>query len=112
MQIAISQAISVTRQAKSPSQQTGMEFQAIFSNSSYTKMALSISQYYSNLLVWEYKLSKKRNVLSLSTAFIFSELNMCKLLYEHNKIQQLRHKLNKGSKSKVTVSIWCGHQLH
>ena len=42
-----------------------------------------------------YKLSKKRNVLLLSTAFIFSKLNMCKYLYEHNKIQQLRHKLNK-----------------
>ena len=41
------------------------------------------------------KLSKKRNVLSLSTAFIFSKLNMCKYLYEHNKIKQLRHKLNK-----------------
>ena len=38
-----------------------------------------------------YKLSKKRNVLSLSTAFTFSKLNMCKYLYEHNKIQQLRH---------------------
>lgn len=41
------------------------------------------------------KLSKKRNILSLSTAFIFSKLNMCKYLYEHNKIQQLRRKLNK-----------------
>ena len=78
----------------------------------------------------DYELSKKRNVLSLSTAFIFRKLNMCKYLYEHNKIKQLRHKLNKfhrhvtnrngimcpwnkgGSKSKVTVSIWCGHQLH
>ena len=40
------------------------------------------------------KLSKKRNVLSLSTAFIFRKLNMCKYLYEH-QIQQLRHKLNK-----------------
>ena len=53
---------------------------------------------------------------------------MCKYLYEHTNIQQLRHKLNKfhrhmtnrnwlmcpwtkgGSKSKVTVSIWGGHQ--
>uniref|UniRef100_A0A4W5RHX3 T-box transcription factor 19 n=1 Tax=Hucho hucho TaxID=62062 RepID=A0A4W5RHX3_9TELE len=35
-----------------------------------------------------YELSKKRNVLSLSTAFIFSKLNMCKYVYEHNKIQQ------------------------
>ena len=42
-----------------------------------------------------YKLSKKRNVLSVSPAFIFSKLNMCKYVYEHNKIQQLRHKLNK-----------------
>ena len=30
--------------------------------------------------------AKKRNVLSLSTAFIFSKLNMCKYLYEHYKI--------------------------
>ena len=42
-----------------------------------------------------FKLSKKINIISLSTAFIFSKLNMCKYLYEHNKIQQLRHKLNK-----------------
>jgi hypothetical protein len=42
-----------------------------------------------------YKLSKKINVLSLSTVIIFSKINMCKYLYEHNKIQQLRHKLNK-----------------
>jgi hypothetical protein len=41
------------------------------------------------------KLSKKRNILSLSTVFIFSKLNMCKYLYEHNTIQQLSHKLNK-----------------
>ena len=45
-------------------------------------------------------ISKKINVLSLSTAFVFSKLNICKYLYiftdvEHNKIQQLRHKLNK-----------------
>ena len=32
---------------------------------------------------------KKKNVLSLSTAF------MCKYLYERNNIQQRRHKLNK-----------------
>jgi hypothetical protein len=38
--------------------------------------------------------AKKRNVLSLSIAFIFSKLNMCKYLYEHNKIQQRKHKLN------------------
>ncbi|CDQ95188.1 unnamed protein product [Oncorhynchus mykiss] len=38
-----------------------------------------------------YKLRKTRNVLSLSTA----KLNMCKYLYEHNKIKQLRHELNK-----------------
>ena len=42
-----------------------------------------------------YKLRKKINVLSLSTAFIFSKLNVCKYLCEHNKIQQLRYKLNK-----------------
>ena len=41
------------------------------------------------------KLSKKRNILSLLTAFIISKLNMCKCLYEHNNIQQLRHKLTK-----------------
>ena len=41
------------------------------------------------------KLSKKRNVLSLSITFMFSKLNMRKYLYEHSKIQQLRHKLNK-----------------
>ena len=40
-----------------------------------------------------YKLSKKRNVLSPKTTFIFS--NMLKYLHEHNKIKQLRHKLNK-----------------
>ena len=45
--------------------------------------------------VYVTKLSKKRNVLSLSTAFIFSKLNMCKYLYDHNNIHQLRHKLNK-----------------
>ena len=37
---------------------------------------------------------KKLNVLSLSTVFIFSKLTISKYLYEHNKIQQLRHKLN------------------
>uniref|UniRef100_A0A8C7MFK6 GTPase IMAP family member 8 n=1 Tax=Oncorhynchus kisutch TaxID=8019 RepID=A0A8C7MFK6_ONCKI len=36
----------------------------------------------------------QKNVLSLSTAFIFSKLNMSKYLCEHNKIQQLRHKLS------------------
>jgi hypothetical protein len=44
------------------------------------------------------KHSKKRNLFSLSTAFIFSKLNMCKYLYEHNKIQQLRQKLNNSQK--------------
>ena len=42
-----------------------------------------------------YKLSKKRNNLSLSIAFIFSKFNMCKYFSEHHQIQQLRHKLNK-----------------
>ena len=36
-----------------------------------------------------------QNVLSLSPAFISSKLNMRKNLYEHNKTQQLRHKLDK-----------------
>ena len=56
------------------------------------------------------KLSKKVNVPSLSTAFIFSKLTMCKYLYEHNKIQQLRHKLNKfhrnGQGGKVKIKIY------
>ena len=53
--------------------------------------------------------SAKKETSSLPTAFILSKLNMCKYVCEHNKIQQLKHKLNKGgwSKSKVTVSIWC-----
>ena len=33
----------------------------------------------------KYKLSKKRTVLSLSTAFIFSKLNMCKYLCEQKQ---------------------------
>ena len=36
------------------------------------------------------KIQQIKEVLSLSTLFIFSKLNMCKYLYEHNKIQQLR----------------------
>ena len=46
-------------------------------------------------IIQGYKLTKKRDILSLSTAFTFIKLNMCKYLYEHHKIQQLRHKLNK-----------------
>jgi hypothetical protein len=33
--------------------------------------------------------------LSHCQLLIFSKLNVCKYLYEQNKIQQLRHKLNK-----------------
>jgi hypothetical protein len=54
------------------------------------------------------KLSKKRNVLSLSTTFIFSKLNTCKYLYEHDKIQQLRHKLNKFHRHVTNINgIMC-----
>jgi hypothetical protein len=49
--------------------------------------------------------SAKKETSSLSTAFIFSKHNMCKYLYEHNKIQQLRHKLNKFH-SHVTNRNW------
>jgi hypothetical protein len=39
--------------------------------------------------------SAKKNIFSLSTVYIFSKLNMCKYMYEHNNIQQVRHKLKK-----------------
>ena len=74
--------------------------------------------------------SAKKETSSHCQLRLFSANLTCKYLNEHNKVQQLRHKLNKfhrhatnrngimcpwtkgGSKSKVTVSIWCGHQLH
>ena len=62
-------------------------------------------QMYCISLCTVYKLIKKRNFLSMSTAFIFSKLNTCKYFYEHNKIQQLRHKLNKFHRH-VTNRIW------
>ena len=50
--------------------------------------------YYIKLVELKFITKQKIEVLSLSTVFISSKLNMCKYLYEH-KIQQLRHKLNK-----------------
>ena len=51
------------------------------------------------------KLRKKRNVLSLSTSVILSKLDMCTYLYEHNKIQQLRHKLNKFHRHVTNINF-------
>jgi hypothetical protein len=50
-----------------------------------------------------YKLSKKRN--SHCQLRLFSANFTCKYLYEHNKIQQLRHKLNRFHRH-VTNRNW------